>query len=215
MHKEISITERPREYNCEDCPFQGNNGLELKKHVQRTKHNPSEYLEKCYSCKKEFTSYWHLMNHRKSEHPSSKACRFFLTGKCIFDSEACWFKHVIKTSEELVKDNSSAFPCNQCESVFDSKMDIMKHLKAIHKCKVAKCRNFEQGNCNLPDLSCWFVHDEEEIKSNLSNHINNDHEQVFQKAQEKTPPDHIVKIMDLIGKLTIQMDQLEKRTMQQ
>ena len=117
--------------------------------------------------------------------------------------------------EELVKENSSAFPCNQCESVFDSKMDIMKHLKAIHKCKVAKCRNFEQGNCNLPDLSCWFVHDEEEIKSNLSNHINNDHEQVFQKAQEKTPPDHIVKIMDLIGKLTIQMDQLEKRTMQQ
>ena len=59
------------------------------------------------------------------------------------------------------------------------------------------------------------MRDEEEIKSNLRNHINNDHEQVFQKAQEKTPPDHIVKIMDLIGKLTIQMDQLEKRTMQQ
>ena len=71
MHKdkEEEINEA-KQYNCEDCPFQGENGLELKKHIMRTKHCPSVSIEKCYTCKKEFPSYWHLMNHRKAEHPS-------------------------------------------------------------------------------------------------------------------------------------------------
>ena len=54
-----------RQFNCLDCPFQGESSLELKKHVMRTQHIPCEYKENCYSCGKEFKSYFYLMTHRK------------------------------------------------------------------------------------------------------------------------------------------------------
>jgi hypothetical protein len=60
---------KTKQYNYEDCPFQGENGLELKRHISRTQHTPSDYVEECYTCKKEFKSYFLLMNHRKLEHP--------------------------------------------------------------------------------------------------------------------------------------------------
>ena len=82
-----------KQYNCKDCPFQGENGLELKRHVMRTKHTPSEYKEQCYTCKKEFESYFHLMNHRKVEHPSNKVCRYFRKKVCIFEAGECWYSH--------------------------------------------------------------------------------------------------------------------------
>ena len=34
-----------------DCPFQGENRVELKKHSQRTKHCASNCIEKCFTCK--------------------------------------------------------------------------------------------------------------------------------------------------------------------
>ena len=210
--------EKTRQYNCEDCPFQGENGLELKKHIIITKHHPSEYKEKCYTCKKDFSSYWHLMNHRKSEHPSSKKCRYFLSEKCMFDAKSCWYRHGIESSEELSGSRSADVACNQCENVFTSKTDLMKHLKADHKSKVAKCRNYAQGNCSLTEMSCWFLHEKQKVKNDIEDHIGNVHEtevneQVFQNAQEKTPPDQIIKIMNLIEKLSIQVEKLEKNVM--
>ena len=47
-----------KQYNCKDCSFQAENGLELKKHIRRTKHVPCDHIEQCYTCKKEFMSYW-------------------------------------------------------------------------------------------------------------------------------------------------------------
>jgi hypothetical protein len=46
-------------------------GLSL---ANSTQHNPSECKEKCCTCKVEFESYFHLMNHRKKEHTSNKVC---------------------------------------------------------------------------------------------------------------------------------------------
>ena len=34
-----------KQYNCKDCAFQGENGLELKKHIRRTKHVPCDHIE--------------------------------------------------------------------------------------------------------------------------------------------------------------------------
>ena len=48
-HNEKTEVPKLRQYNWEDCPFQGETGLELKKHIQRTKHGPSEYNERCYT----------------------------------------------------------------------------------------------------------------------------------------------------------------------
>ena len=54
-----------KQYNCRDCAFQGDSWSILKKHIQSTRHNPADFLEKCFTCRKEFTSYWTLMNHRR------------------------------------------------------------------------------------------------------------------------------------------------------
>ena len=75
-HSEKTEVSNLWQYNCEDCPLQGETGLDLKKHIRR-KHCPSEYNERCYTCKKEFKSYWHLMEHRKAEHPLSRCADIF------------------------------------------------------------------------------------------------------------------------------------------
>ena len=115
-----------KQYNCEDCAFQGENRIELKRHLQRTKHCPSDLKEECYTCKMEFASYWHLMNHRKIEHPSTKMCRYFKKGCCEFSDEECWYSHVeahqFKAHEVLSPENS----CKECDEIFGTKTDMMK-----------------------------------------------------------------------------------------
>ena len=132
---------------------------------------------------------------------------------CDFDQETCWYSHATESSEDIDEVGND---CNQCGKVFKTKSDLMKHIKAEHKMKVAKCRNFLQGSCDLDEMSCWFIHDDEEQmvddNNSLSNgkESNNGEEQVFQEAKEKTPPDHISRIMSLIMKLSIQVDKLEQ-----
>ena len=46
---EIENEAQLKQFNCDDCPFQGENRIELKKHIQRTEHCPSECIEKCYT----------------------------------------------------------------------------------------------------------------------------------------------------------------------
>ena len=93
-----------KQYNCNDCSFQGENSLELKRHIQRTMHTPCEYMEECFTCSKEFSSYWLLMNHRKADHPSVKKCRYFLNGECKFNAETCWYKHEVNLKPEERKE---------------------------------------------------------------------------------------------------------------
>ena len=70
----------------------------------RTQHKPCEYKENCYTCGKEFKSYFYLMTHRREEHPSNKTCRYFLTNSCLFSEKECWFKHKNKAEEEKNKE---------------------------------------------------------------------------------------------------------------
>ena len=148
-----------KQYNCKDCPFQGENGLELKRHIQRTKHTPCDHPEHCYTCKKEFASYWHLMNHRKIEHPSNNICRYFLKQECDFDSETCWYLHKEKPINEEKK-SEMKFVCNNCEREFEDRSVLMKHKKVMHPEKVSNCKSFAQGKCNAVSDSCWYIHSE-------------------------------------------------------
>ena len=172
MKEHTNEKEKVRQYSCEDCALQGENGIELKKHIQRTRHNPTEYNEKCYTCKKEFSSYWHLMNHRKLEHASSKICRYFKLNKCIFDASDCWYKHPASSFTEKEVDLGHA--CDKCEKVFESKSDLMKHRKTEHGSVISKCRKFAQGNCDYTDSTCWFSHIEQ--NENLYDNTSNNHE---------------------------------------
>jgi hypothetical protein len=175
--------------------------------VSRTQHKPSEYKEQCYTCKKEFSSYFHLMNHRKSEHPSNKICRFFLKEECFFESDMCWYRHFSKSSDIL--DNSRVVHvCNKCEETFTEKSELMKHLKQVHPTTVQKCRNYAEGNCNLSNDYCWFAHPENEDQDVILDKAQED--SVFHKVQEKTPPDQMNHLIEVITKLAMQVRNLEK-----
>ena len=111
----------------------------------------------------------------------------------------------------------------------------MGHLaKKEHRNKVLKCRNYNQGKCSLPDQACWFLHDENVNGANENSDGNQESEDLnqndkqdsetenydeqesegqnmdFHKVQETTPPDQINKIMNLINKLSLQVEKLEK-----
>ena len=146
-----------KQFNCDDCPFQGENSLELKTHIRRTKNVSSDVVETFYTCKIEFNNYWQLMNHRKLEHPSRRRCRYFLKNECEFDEKKCWYKHddvIINLNENL----TAMFECNECKITFTDKPDLMKHKKYEHRDKVSMCRGFE--NCNVDEKDCWFLHKE-------------------------------------------------------
>ena len=94
----------------------------------------------------------------------------------------------------------------------------MRHRKTDHREKVYKCRDFLQGKCTLIDKFCWDLHEyeTEQNKEKDAMEIGKDSEtqqQVFQEEMDKTPPDQFTQIMNMVKKLTKQMDILEKKTM--
>ena len=195
-----------RQYNCDDCAFQGENRVELKKHLQRTKHCPSDLREVCYTCKEEFQSYWHLMNHRKKEHPSNKICRYFKDGCCEFTDEECWYRHLDahqNKTQDILKPHLS---CQLCNENFGEKSDLMKHKKEVHRGNVPKCRDFMLGKCTK-SKSCWFKHDDDQPMEI------DDEDQDFCEDQDKTPPDHVNLMMKMIKKLILQVELLEKQSL--
>ena len=88
----------------------------------------------------------------------------------------------------------------------------MKHKKSIHSEKVTTCRNYRQGVCNNGDDNCWFSHERQTKEKDAMNEESqeNENEQVFQKVQEKTPPDQISILLDMIKKISIQVERLER-----
>ena len=147
-------------------------------------------------------------------HPSNKICRYFLKNECSWDSD-CWYRHLSK-SYDTNETNSDVMSCNVCEKVFQLKSELMKHKKSDHFIKVSKCRNFVQKNCKKSENECWFRHDELDTETETDNDDKQDsvkQNQDFHEAQEKTPPDQMNKILNLINKLSLQVEMLEKRAM--
>jgi hypothetical protein len=158
------------------------------------------------------------MNHRKAEHPSNKRCRYYLKCECIYDGETYWYIHKVQKTESIEEKSITEHACTNCDLKFQIKAELMKHKKSEHRGNVMKCRDFLQGNCRLPEKSCWFIHEipldkmdnlepepepEPENESAATN-------QGFHMDHEKMPPDQLNMIMSLINKLSLQVQTLEK-----
>ena len=70
----------------------------------------------CFICSKNFRNKIEVMNHRKSNHPSSiETCNKFLKGDCPFQDKFCWYEHRSKPNVNLEDidsenlENSSVF----------------------------------------------------------------------------------------------------------
>ena len=198
-HKKMEY--KKREFNCYDCPYQGENSLQLKKHIQITKHNPCEYSEECYTCKKEFTSYWDLMTHRNKEHPSRKQCRYFLKDECHFASDVCWYRHEDKQTNV----HKPCETCRECGLKFVNYSQLDKHKKEAHSENVLKCKNLRQGKCEEE-----VIYNEEKQYIEEMEIENSKEELDFHVVKEKSPPDQIQTILTILSKLSGKVENLEK-----
>ena len=202
-----------KQYNCQDCAFQGERGIDLKKHSATSGHTPSECIEDCSICGGKFVTYSLLMNHMKKEHPSKiSSCWYFNNTTCKFEADECWSSHEV---EPQISQENSNFECRKCSKTFSRKGDLMKHIKKDHPMTAQKCRNFLTGACDRSEDMCWFVHSKSEENENkkVSFDLNVkelDENTDFQKAQEKTPPDQMNHLIEVIQNLTLRVKNIEK-----
>ena len=187
-----------KQNNCNDCAFQCDSWIDLKKHTKITRNKPRDQTETCYNCNQEFSSYKQLMNHRKLEHTSKKQ-------ECVFDEDSCWYVH----KKENADRNEEVF-CDDCETIFTHTTELMRHKKQMHENQVPRCQYFLQGTCKRNNVTCCFLHkneDSREVNENFDEKIEN---LDFQKAEKKAPPDQMTVMMNRISNLSLKVEQLQK-----
>ena len=145
-----------KEYNCNECDYQGTTDTELTKHVE-LKHTNGNQV-KCRICGESFDTKWEFMNHRKAKHITRVAqCKNYIAEKCNFSALKCWWKH-----EERQENCEERFDCFLCNETFKSKMELMTHRKKKHLNMIRQCQQFYQNSCRYTEESCWFKHETEE-----------------------------------------------------
>ena len=209
--------ESAEEWNCNNCPFQGNEAVELMNHLKETSHQPSSKVNKkklfkeykrCYTCNLEVDGYVNLMNHRTERHPSNRKCRNFPDDKCEWGKK-CWYVHEedLMEVDESFKSEEPVHKCYICDEKFKTRDDLKKHRKKKHPQNVAVCEKFGSNKCFRNEETCWFHHkvlpvDVPDVTE----------KQVFFKAQKAPlPPDHNQSVLEAIQKLTSKIEKLEKK----
>ena len=111
------------------------------------------------------------MNQRKIYHIETVGrCRKYKEGQCPFSSKHCWWKH-----DELIHE-SKELKCIKCNNVFETKSNLMCHIKESHSSAVPACKQFENGDCKFNEKFCWF------------RHVNKKQELDFHKTAENLDP---------------------------
>ena len=182
---------RERQYNCNDCDFQGTKEIELNKHINLKHRVPGQFIDqkiKCRNCGDIFTTKWNLMTHRKKMHMNTVAfCRNKTEGNCDYSDDMCWWNHNVEMQ------NGDQVKCYVCNKTFERKTEMMKHRKKEHSEVVMPCRKFQNNECRFQDDSCWFIHvtESEDIAEDAykTTEENMETESGFQKdIQNPKPP---------------------------
>ena len=87
-----------------------------------------------------------LNKHMAEKHKSCKPCRKFQANNCDFDSD-CMFNHIKLSEHEHI--------CFKCGRIFQSKHEMMKHVKQDHP---TPCYKHRGGKCTHGN-NCIFVHE--------------------------------------------------------
>ena len=108
MHKSVSKDPNPRisvkqvrNYNCRQCPYQGNSAKLLLNHVHATLHTNTDDLSvECYSCKLKCSNWREMMIHRRDKHNGElKLCKSILSGQACQYGVKCYYRHTISNNE--------------------------------------------------------------------------------------------------------------------
>ena len=146
------------------------------------------------------------MNHRQTDHPSKKMCRYFLKDECIFDEVTCWYKHYTQLEQESITEGI-VHTCRKCDVTTETRNELMHHIKKTHRETLSICRRFREGNCERGEDYCWFSHSMEKQEKTEQKEVivgNSD----FQEVSKKIPPDQRSTLLEMITKLTLQVEKL-------
>ena len=106
----------------------------------------------CNTCKDNFESKNELMMHRKKKHVEKvQVCWNFVSSKCQFVEDLCWFRHC---NSEMQQEK---YYCKFCGETFMTRNDLQIHKKIKHNKTVPYCTNEE---CWYGPEKCWFWHNE-------------------------------------------------------
>ena len=156
--------------NCPKCYFQSNCKDEMDNHYKMSHVPQGESMNIairteamiCRNCKVEFKNYWSLMNHRRDNHPTEKACRYDLEDRCKHNDNECWYKHKNKNNPNMHSPNASQNQtnineCYDCKLKFRNKNELMMHKKIQHIEKCKPCDKYFKNLCTR-ESTCWYPH---------------------------------------------------------
>ena len=212
-----SDTDPNIEYNCDQCSHQDTTKRSLDNHI-KLKHKTLSMDCKGVGSKKcgeQFESYSDLMDHRRDHHNSgNKICRYFKEGTCFYmnsEKGGCWYLHIEATSMPINKNHNDSFPCTNCDNIFKSLNEVMKHRLQYHEEEVPECTSSKEGKKCEKNTRCWFRHltnkEKESLKhvplQNAPSHgnisTNNDNDQVFWPGlPNSNPPNQLEKMMEML-----------------
>ena len=163
--------------NCPKCYFQSSCKDEMDNHFKMShvaKGDKSQVVIRteritCRNCKVEFSNYWSLMNHRRDNHPTDKACRYDLEDRCKHSSQECWYKHKNGKNPSNTTTKTYLNKCFECELNFRDKNELMMHKKKEHIEQCKPCEKYLMNECSR-ESTCWYPHTQsQDLQKNQQN----------------------------------------------
>ena len=144
------------DWTCDGCSYQSNEQSDLLNHLLEKRDHPANLLnhmlnenvyerwEKCNICGEIFETKTSLHGHLLDKHKTYKPCNKMP----VCSGEGCRYNH-----DEI---RQGAIICYQCGDDFESKLELMKHMKNNHVMPV--CKHFQNGRCTFFGR-CWYAHE--------------------------------------------------------
>ena len=167
LHKSINVEDQGDEveFNCNDCPYQGNTKESLHKHIRLT-HTMDRY--KCIECDYQGEGAKDLYNHMKEEHTNRveikcDQCDYICYEEQVLDKHITWKhtkQHGTKRTKLVALDEeniSDKFVCTICKYHGTGLDDLNTHFQNVHK-------NEKTSNCTKCGHSCFE-------ETNVSKHM--------------------------------------------
>ena len=115
---------------CSLCNVKVFNKKDLKAHITSVHENRKPYICPIRNCNSTFPDNKKLNRHIKTIHDEKKNLRCH-----TFDAEFVK-KAELKDNQATVHDGGKPFKCDLCGKMFDSRGNLMLHIKTIHECTV-------------------------------------------------------------------------------
>ena len=206
VQSEMKLMEK--EFSCDICGTTLQSKGLLDAH---SKSHASMSMKTGLNCDKKYDDGKENEKHKEQKYRGMSTNRQFNCLDCASQGEKSLDlrKHILRTQHTPCEYKEE---CYDCGKQFDSYYYLMNHRREEHKSN-KPCRYFLENRCNYEAEKCWYKHEE---KAKMINEHNTDgqlnqegQDSVFHRAVNKTPPDQMNSLSEIIKQMTIHMKSLK------